>query len=226
MLAMALLALAPCSAATEYSSRPFSATVIDKETGRPIEGAVALAVWGLSYYTGHRSGPLNVTEAVTGENGVFHMAGWGPLPVPPGEREVLAILEPGQPGIYIFKAGYGLYMERLYPDGRLEDQPYFGKPSWTGDLVRTAWLDGKTLSLTRAADDVYARLSGHQTLMWLMLNCYWARNPRMTAALINESNRLQAPLPKIIYPNAWSGFDRLPAYECGSPREVLGPYIR
>ena len=62
VLAMLLAVCCSPAIATEYSALPFSAKVVDKETQRPVEGAIAITVWSLSYYTGHSGGPiLNIT---------------------------------------------------------------------------------------------------------------------------------------------------------------------
>jgi len=220
---MALLAFAPCLLATEYSALPFSARVIDQETGQPIEGAVALALWQLDYYTGHGgAGFLNATEAVTGTDGIFHMSGWGPLAVPRSETGAPIVMQTGEPGLYVFKAGY-----RIYAGNGLQDHSYFGNPLWTGDPVRAVWADSKTISLTRAPDDEkYARIFDAQTGIPLTYKCFWAKNPRMTAALVKESNRLQAAFPGIQYRLGWAHFENAPAGACGNPRDILGPYLK
>jgi hypothetical protein len=227
VLALTLLALPLCANATEYSARPFTATVIDKETGRPLRGAVALTLWKLNFYNGYVAGILNATEAVSGPDGVFHMAAWGPMLVPKSETGAPLVMLAVQPGLYVFKAGYRLYAERTEADAGRAEQSHFGDPLWTGDVVRTVWADGKTFSLTRVADtEQYAYLLNLQTLEWLRLDCHWAKNPRMTAAIVSETNRFNALFPKLEHGIGWAHFEREPPDECGSPRDLIGPYLK
>jgi hypothetical protein len=221
-LTMLMPSIVPRALATEYSALPFSATVIDKETGQPIEGAVALAIWQLSYYTGHSSGILNATEAVTGPDGSFHMAGWGPLPVPRDETGAPRVMQTGEPGLYVFKAGY-----RIYAGNGLHDHSYFGNPLWTGDLVRKVWADGRTFKMMPLQEgEEYLRHFDLESGMPLWVNCLWVKNPRMTAALVNESNRLQLAFPKYRYRLRWTHFENTPADKCGNPRDIIGPYLK
>jgi hypothetical protein len=222
LLVSLLLTGVPCALATDYSALSFNATVIDKETRKPIEGAVALAIWDLSYYTGHSSGIFNATEAVTDVNGKFHMAGWGPLPVPRGEGGAPRVLDPGQPSIFVFKPGY-----RIHVRGGDENMSFAGNPFWTGDLVRKVWADGATFELLPIQEsEEYMRLFDLDAAMPLWVNCLWVRNPRMTAALVNESNRLHLAFPKYANRLHWTNFENTPADKCGNPKEILGPYLK
>ena len=143
-MALGVLLVMCCSGAiaTEYSALPFSAKVVDKETGKPIEGAVAYVIWELNYYTGHSGGPVLYTaEAITDSEGVFRMSGWGPLPVP--REKVLAplVLDPNQPGMYVFKGGY-----QIYAGNGPEDNRYIGNLLWTGTWCVRFGPTGRRLS--------------------------------------------------------------------------------
>lgn len=136
-----------------YSAKEIRATVVDEETGRPLEGVVAVAIWQLE-----PSGlqiRLQVTEAVTDAQGQFFIPGWGPKPRQwgwLGHRSPLLIL---------FKHGYTPLelhnespkeVERLYPNYRAMPTKqlrnltawYQGAPD---DPVQESMWDGLTIQL-------------------------------------------------------------------------------
>jgi hypothetical protein len=83
-----------------YSAKEIRATVVDAETGQPIEGGVVVAVWQLEQISGQ--GPrLQVTEVLTDAQGKLLIPGWGPKPRPP-----LTEFRKKSPFLVIFKGGY------------------------------------------------------------------------------------------------------------------------
>jgi len=106
-----LLPIALSGCAT-YSAKPISATVVDNDTGRPLEGVNIVVTWELEYvkmegfYSESRGeGLMTQMEAVTGSDGKFYIPGWGPAPIPSGLPE-RSMLSPMQPSIRLFKSGY------------------------------------------------------------------------------------------------------------------------
>ena len=149
VLLVALVALAVAATdvdALSYSAKPIRATVVDAETGEPIEGVIVNAYWHLEDQDGHGLGPFNLTEAVTDAKGVFFMPGWGPLEVPrdssqPSRR---GRLDPDQPWLQVFKSGY-----KFTTVAGNESTAYLNDPLWSGDPVRTSVWDGKIIRLER-----------------------------------------------------------------------------
>jgi len=103
VLTVLVLATSPSQAALTpafYSAKEIRATVVDAETGRPIDRAVVVAVWQLETVSGE--GPrMQVTEAATDGNGQFFVPGWGPKLRPP-----LTEFANKSPYLVIFKTGY------------------------------------------------------------------------------------------------------------------------
>jgi hypothetical protein len=77
---------------------PYKGRVVDKETGKPIEGAVVLGVWKTVMHTpaGGVSHYNDAKETVTDEKGEFKISGKG--------LRILSNLEPMD--VLIFKTGY------------------------------------------------------------------------------------------------------------------------
>lgn len=104
VLLVALMLLPGCAITHEYG--PYTGTVVDKETGEPIEGAVVF----MSFYTGtiwavggRVSHYADAVEVLTDAKGEFN--------VPP--QRVFAF-HPGdtwddEPSVIIFKPGYGAF---------------------------------------------------------------------------------------------------------------------
>ena len=140
---LATVALEACS--TAYSAKPITATVVDAETGQPIEGVNVVAHWVLHGPTWVSAADLELTEAVTDKDGRFHIPGWGPKSIPSGLPRGTR-LGNSDPGLIFFKSGYevtGLF-NRLQPE-RL--RPEHDIP------VRYSDWDGKVIKLNRFRGD-------------------------------------------------------------------------
>ncbi len=101
----ALLLLGPpvvASASQTEVRGPFRGRIVDRETGRPIEGAVVLAVWETRAFSplGHGGQAFHDSrEAVSGADGHFEIP---QLPTP------LATLDLQPPMLFFFAPGYVL----------------------------------------------------------------------------------------------------------------------
>jgi len=177
--------------ALSYSAKPITATVLDAETGKPVEGVIVNAYWHLEDQGGHGLGPFNVTEAVTDSNGGFFMPGWGPMEVPqyPSQPFLRARLDPNQPWLQLFKHGYKF--EMVQGD---ESTSYLDNPFWTGSPVRESAWDGKVIKIERfqGSDRQYVNHLHGVRVSVPTTRCWWLKNPRMTAALIREGERLKS----------------------------------
>jgi len=209
--------------ALSYSAKSIRATVVDAETDRPVQGVIVNAYWHLEDRGGHGMGPLNVTEAVTDANGVFFMAGWGPMEVPRDADEPLrrGRLDPDQPWLQLFKPGYS-----FKEVAGNESTSYLNDPFWSGDSVRASAWDGKDIKIERfrGTDEQYLRHLERSSPA--IGGCWWTKTPRMTAAFIREGQRLKGV-------SIWNNLPRLDEiserYEgqyCGSPKDLLGNLVK
>jgi hypothetical protein len=71
-----------------YSAAPIAGRVVDAQSGRPISGAVVMALWELRKDFGIEgpilAGTLHVTEVLTDEDGRYQIEAWGSLRRPVG----------------------------------------------------------------------------------------------------------------------------------------------
>src|SRR2546422_4340820 len=75
------LPLSACHSLTFfYSAEAIEGSVADAETGRPLEGVIAVAHWQLKggFEGGTPIGELQILEAVTDPNGRYSFPAWGP----------------------------------------------------------------------------------------------------------------------------------------------------
>ena len=195
-----------------YSAKEIRATVVDTETGQPLDGVIMVAQWILFVaapgHGGH--GPrLHVVEAVTDGMGRFHIPGWGPKPNP---RYPFTSLDNQDPQLSFFKLGY---------------RPLTVQNRWDrNESVRFSEWDGKTIKLEkfRGTDKEWGRaISFLQTaLAWgwqRMMD--WRQMPRMVLALELERQRLEQLQPGI----AGSGFSPSPLSSFGTTVEEVRRFL-
>lgn len=99
-----LIPLQACAHSPFYSAKEIKATIVDAETGEPLEGVVVVAQWilfegGIGH--GGHGRRLEVLEAVTDKEGKFTITGWGPK-----RRPAFTYLDNLDPLLSIFKSGY------------------------------------------------------------------------------------------------------------------------
>lgn len=106
LLVLGVLALAGrgADAALSFSGRPFSAYVIDAESGAPVPGAAIVAIWALErgralHGTDYKT--LTRVETTTDREGRFDVAGWGPKIAFPTWK-----MSNRSPAVYVLKPGY------------------------------------------------------------------------------------------------------------------------
>ncbi len=173
--------------ASTLSADPIDSQVVDANTGKPIEGAVVVAYWEL--HPGSLGGDAlpcgaaNVEEAVTGQDGRFHIPGWGPT-----KRACSGGMREGNPLIFIFKSGYGY--------GRYSNGP--GMVDLV-NVTHNAWANlqmklKKFSNMDLAKHDAYSYEGNFQLLNsyleFFTVNmpgqCNWKKIPNMLKAIIAE----------------------------------------
>jgi hypothetical protein len=187
----------------QYSGDASHARVVDADTGAPIKDAVIVATWELSDVRSREGTPAGVllrVEAVSGSDGNFSFAHWGPIALhsaslPQAPTGLFGIrkwrpraLDFSQPELVIFAPGYAV-ARPSGPDRGLDHLHGF---DWTGPSVRASWFDGRTLALHRNglsahdyAETLNAQLPG-------LVGCSWTALPNLTIRYLQESTRLAA----------------------------------
>jgi len=118
----------PCT----FEGMPFTLTVIDAETRKPLADVHALAEWQIHGAGGRLNGPLMVLDATSGPDGALAFSGWGPV-----DGSVMGLGIGRDPVITLFKSGYkALVINNADPPGTPETQ-----------RIRTFHQDGQTYEL-------------------------------------------------------------------------------
>ena len=204
--------------ATTYSAKPITATVVDAETGQPLQGVNVVAHWVLHGPTWQSAGDLELTEAETDREGKFHIPGWGPKTIPAdlprGTR-----LGNSDPALVFFKSGYKvrhvgneLQPKRLRPE---HDTP-----------VRYSDWDGKVIKLERFSGDLQFYGSGATTNIGSGIECPWKKVPRFFAALMKERARLDRLGVRSILPTLAHLENSFRNAGCGSAANFFKDYIQ
>jgi hypothetical protein len=164
--------------------------VVDAADGSPIAGAIVIGLYELTAPYGMEggiiAGHMHVEEVVTGPDGNYHLAAWGPKP-----RPGKAYLDRDGPLLLVYKDGYKIFTNHssYMPDKRYSQ-------------VQTSFYTGKTIELEKFTGDIksYIReLSGVEIVLESLLNpyfgaraCPWQQVPRMMVALDRFSQQLAA----------------------------------
>ena len=202
--------------ATTYSAKPITATVVDAETGQPIEGVSVVAHWVLHGPTWVSAADLELTEAVTDKDGRFHIPGWGPKSIP-NDLPRGTRLGNSDPGLILFKSGYevtGLF-NRLQPE-RL--RPEHDIP------VRYSDWDGKVIKLNRFRGDPQSFGVGGS--IGRGIECHWKRVPRFYVAQMREKARLETLGVRSFLPTLAHFENYFKNSGCGSAEQFFREYLR
>lgn len=126
-----ILSLQACAHPMFYRSKEFSGTVVDVQTGMPIEGVVVVAQWiPRSWMVGEMGhyGRVEIYEDVTDKDGKYTIPGWGPKLREPG-----TYLDDGEPEISFFKKGYWYF--RVSNDGKGGNSA-LRESVWDGHVIK------------------------------------------------------------------------------------------
>jgi hypothetical protein len=122
----------PCEAAPvscTFEALPFTLTVVDAETRRPLADVHALAEWPTVGPGGRSVGPLMALDTVSGADGVLSFPNWGPIQGPMTGLEIGS-----DPVITLFRSGYkALVINNGYlpPAREKERVRRFAQDGWT-----------------------------------------------------------------------------------------------
>jgi hypothetical protein len=167
--------------------KPFEITVVDAETGQPIEGVNVSANWRLdqALLHGHKFRDIvEVMETVTDANGRAAFPGF--TKSHPHMNE----LEEESPKVVIFKAGYEY--RRLINDCpeddaicKLDGHGF----AYAGQKIKLYRLTEKPAENAWNRFDPYPNLMGQ--LNATMASCRWKKIPKMTMASVLEGERIK-----------------------------------
>lgn len=143
----------------QYQAAPISGKVVDKETGKPVEGVHVAVYWQLySDSIGGLGGRvasdvIGVSETVTDEDGIYHIPGWGPKVVKGNylgeESPMIGFYKTG----YEFKEVYNSNMTLLVnKDYISEGYEYSKNKTEKGDIYTSNW-DGVVIKLDKEKYD-------------------------------------------------------------------------
>lgn len=218
-----------CAGSGTYSARPIIATVVDAETGVPLEGVNIVVRWALEEKTtGTRVGDLDLMEAVTDKNGTFHISGWQGKAPPEGTApwtDKVSVryetrLSSGSPEIILFKSGYeptavGNY-DYLSPALRDEHHTWQRFSEW----------DGKVIKLKKYKGDPASYGFGITTNIGSGIKCHWKKIPRFYAALMAERDRLNKLGVGSVLPSLDGLEHSFMNSGCGSAAEFFKQYLQ
>ncbi|MFN8544253.1 MAG: carboxypeptidase-like regulatory domain-containing protein [Candidatus Binatia bacterium] len=211
-IGIVVLLLLFASGKVAYVGLPITATVVDAQTGKPIEGAIVVAIWQLygGMEGGNWEGQAKVLETVSDANGRFHFSWWGPrIHTPLGELTTRA------PDLLLFARGYDPKRVRN-ADSRI------------GVLQASDW-NGKTIPMSsRTADSkAYAAQLEHFDPMELFYDsCGWQHAPRLLVALDEEAQMLRAQGPGLDPGTSLRGRDEARLSACGSVETYVRGHVR
>lgn len=169
----------------KFTAKPIEFTVVDSETGKPIEGATAVAIWQYrSGLEGGAFGPFaNILEATSDRDGKIRFPGWGPVHLEGKLRETT---------VSLFKSDYVIAYAanwNMESNAAQQDFDYHGRS-----------MKMKKFSGSRKQ---YARdLEAFSYSLWTQINymgwgsydeprCDWKRFPKILTALMDEEARLR-----------------------------------
>ena len=219
LLILGALSLQACATMHTYSAKPITATVVDAETGEPLEGVNVVAHWVLrNRMTWGGVGDLELLETVTDKNGKFHFQGWeGKIPWALGPYETRLSNE--DPAMIFFKNGYkpsGVGND-LQPE-RLRDENH----TWE----RYSDWEGKVIKLEKFKGDPAWYGFGITTGLGSGIKCHWKKIPRFYVALMEERERLSKLGIRSVLPNMEHLENSFKNSGCGSAAEFFKEYLR
>lgn len=191
------LALLMCywSGLWPLSAAAIDSMVIDESTHGPIEGAIVVAYWRVKQ--GSLAGdslpctPASLEEAVTDQEGRFHIPGWGPT-----WPTCFTKMPANDPIMYVFKPGY------YY--GKFDNVPVYGQTtthtpgSFHDHLLLVKIPDSDLMDPDpknqKSANWNFYGLSTELSEFTLFMpsECNWKKIPKMMQALETQSIELSA----------------------------------
>lgn len=209
------------SCALYYSAAPIEASVVDAESGKPLEGVIVTANWQLKggMEGGNDFGQMMVMEAVTDKNGRFYFPAWGP------KRNVSdGHIKSDGPQLLLFKSGYRYVV--LSNKTSVTDRPGpFLKSDWDGKMIKLEKFNGSMGDYAKHVYDLSKEMDRMLDFAHGDKECEWKNVPRMLVELNRKGAYFENQPLK---PDPWHHIMRIEDIpvkaQCGSPKEFLRSY--
>lgn len=171
-----------CAVVDVYNVRGMEGNVVDKATGKPLEGVMVIEAWEIYKpgLHGTSGGYLPLRETRTDSNGNYRFSARGTQHIDGG------YLDEASPWLIYFKPGYGFtsVMNEFHPDRRFE---FNRKSDW----------DGKIVQLTRFRDTPEEQAKNLNRLDHVLYKftsrggwCIWTGIPNTLHSMRDENIRL------------------------------------
>jgi hypothetical protein len=212
-----------------YRAEPLAATVVDAESGEPLEGVIVVAHWEVANPYGAAVAQVMVMETTTDKQGTFAFPAWGPKR-PDISLAPLAVAPSS--GRLKYKDPELLLFKRDYMPLTLQNPSDF-PPGYGKGAVRHSYWNRKTIKLRPSAGDLKAYAwalvifdAPDLNFAFSLPDCSWKRIPRMILALDKEADRLKTE-GMHSGPGSLENFDARSsphAEVCGSLSEFMRSY--
>ena len=194
-----------------YSAPATEGSVVDADTGQPLEGVIVVAYWELKGLHAYPVGLMMVQEGVTGAEGRYSLPAWGPKPRWPVTGE----LDSTEPELLFFKSGYmRRYDYRDFPDL---------KHTQILKLLKVDPSSKEYAAAVRFAD-------GQLEFAFVHHDCSWKQIPRMLIAIDQEVKLLREKglTNRLLYNfnslEDREGHNKPSLAKCGSVQEFFRSY--
>ncbi len=176
---LAFVWLQGCTLVDDYNVRGIEGKVIDKDTGKPLEGVMVVEAWEIYKpgLHGTSGGYLPLRETRTDSNGHYRLTARGTMHIDGG------YLDETSPWLIYFKPGYRFtsVMNEIYPDRRFE---FYRKSDW----------DGKTIEMEKLGDSLEEQAKDLKRFVNVLSGftsrggwCIWTGIPNTLSAMRQEN---------------------------------------
>lgn len=179
---LAFIWLQGCTLVDVYNVRGMEGKVVDKDTGKPLEGVMVVEAWEIYKpgLHGTSGGYLPLRETRTDNEGRYRLPPRGTLHVNGG------YLDETSPWLIYFKPGYHFtsIMNEIYPQRRFE---FYRKSDWDGKTIEIERFDG---TLAQRAKELERFSSVLGVLTGSHGQCVWTEIPNTLWVLYQQHKEL------------------------------------
>ena len=189
-----------------YSAPATEDSVVDADTGQPLEGVIVVAYWELKGLHAYPVGLMMVQEGVTGAEGRYSLPAWGPKPRWPVTGE----LDSTEPQMVPFKSGYRTLWQLFNPPKPIKLRKV--DPTSNEYATEVSFVDGQL------------------EFAFVHHDCSWKQIPRMLIAIDQEVKLLREKglTNRLLYNfnslEDREGHNKPSLAKCGSVQEFFRSY--
>lgn len=192
-----------------YQAAPITGQVVDKETGKPVEGVHVAVYWQLydNSVLGGLGGRvvtdvMGVSETVTDKDGYYHIPGWGPEYVAGDylgeESPMIGFYKTGYEFKEVYNSNMTLTVNKDYISERYE---YSKEETEKGDIYKSNW-DGVKIEIEKESSgikDIISNLDNTYTFIYQIVSGKKCESKIIKKFIASYSN--QAEYIKNKYPD-------------------------